>query len=79
MNLKDLERTIENKGESLLQSDTRCDGKHSVTPNDPDCDDPQSIPIDNYAGSCPSKTWNQKTSSPAQENVLKPPISPQFY
>jgi hypothetical protein len=60
----DWERTIENKGESLLQSDTRCDGKHSATPNDPDCGDPQSIPMDNYASSCPSKPWNQKTSRP---------------
>lgn len=51
-----LESKIENKGESPLQSDNRCDEKHSVAPNEPDSGDPQSIPIDNYTGSSPRKT-----------------------
>ena len=42
--------------------DNRCDEKHSMAPIDPDSGDPQSIPIDNYTGSSPRKTWYQKTS-----------------
>ena len=56
----ELERKIENKGESPLQSDNRCDEKHSMAPNDPDSGDPQSIPIDNYTGSSPRKNMGSE-------------------
>lgn len=56
----ELERKIENKGESPLQSDNRCDEKHSMAPNDPDSGDPQIIPIDNYTGSSPRKNMGSE-------------------
>jgi hypothetical protein len=56
----ELERKIENKGESPLQSDNRSDEKHSMAPNDPDSGDPQSIPIDNYTGSSRRKNMGSE-------------------
>lgn len=43
-----------------------------MAPNDPYSGDPQSIPIDNYTGTSPRKTWHQKTSR-SQARLLHNP------